>query len=138
MQALISRHAGQYDKARMQLFPPDQAAEVTGILGYDNSVFGNGIAQYHMIRVAPPPHITRMHGNMVTCLIEPHRDLRRQAFINEELHPSMPDNNLRAPWTPRRPSPQRMGSRIGFRRVKRRRGDVRVVLDKVCDCIATL
>ena len=73
---MISRHTGQDDKARMQVFPPDQTPEVPRILGDDDPVFGNGVLQHDMVRVAPPPHITRMHGEMMACLIEPQSDLR--------------------------------------------------------------
>lgn len=60
----------------MQFLSPDQSPEISGILGDDNPVFSDRIAQYHMIRITPSPDIARMNRRMTTRLNKPHRDLR--------------------------------------------------------------
>lgn len=75
----------------MQFFSPDEPAEVAGILGDDDPVFSNSIAQYNMVGIATPSDVTGMDGRMFATLVEPRSNLRRDAFIDEELHLSVPD-----------------------------------------------
>lgn len=64
LKASIPRYTRQNQKARVQFFPPDQAAEVAGILGNDDPVFRNCIAQNHMVRIATPPNIAGMYSGV--------------------------------------------------------------------------
>jgi len=60
LQATIPRYTRQDQKAWVQFFPPDQTAEVSGILGNDDPVFRDCIAQNNMVRIATPTDIARM------------------------------------------------------------------------------
>ena len=136
LQATIPRYTRQDQKARVQFLSPDQAAEVSGILGNDDPVFRDCIAQNHMVRIATPPDIAGMYSGVTPGFVEPRGHLRRDAFVDEELHPSMPYCGVRHPWPPGRAPAQWVGPGIGRSSQKSGFRNVGVILDQVCDRIA--
>lgn len=136
LQATIPRYTRQDQKAWVQFFPPDQTAEVSGILGNDDPVFRYCIAQNNMVRIATPTDIARMYSGVTPSFVEPRRHLRRNAFIDEELHPSVPDGGVRHPWPPGRASAKRVGLGIGRCRQKSGFRNAGVILHQVRDRVS--
>ena len=122
----------------MKLLFSNQATKVPGILGHNDPVFGNGVAQYDMIGIATPTDVTGMNSGMSARLIQSRSNLRGQTLVDEELHASMPDGGARKPRPSRRPPPQRVGPRIGRCSIESRLRDVRVVLAKIVDRLIAL
>jgi len=85
----------QNDQTGMEFTAANQSPEIPRVFGNDDPVLGDAPLDDTMIRFAAPADVKRMNGIVASRRIEPCRQLRRQALIDEQLHSASPKDARR-------------------------------------------
>ena len=103
----------EYDKARVQ-FDIEQVHEIARVCGDDNKVVRERILPDRNILAAGQPGVR--HGHRVNSLFRASRNqLRREVFVDEQLHGLLDRGLLLAPGTDRRTKRNGLRGRPGLR-----------------------
>jgi hypothetical protein len=77
----------QNDQTGMEFAAANQSPEAPCVFGNDDPVFGDAPLEDTMVRFAAPAYMQRMNRIVTSSCVEPRRQLRREALIDEQLHP---------------------------------------------------
>jgi hypothetical protein len=82
---IISASARQDDKTRVYLLACHQLAEIDGVLGDDDPIFGKAAGKDNVIRLAEAAHVSWMNCTMLARFSENAGEQWRQALVDKKV-----------------------------------------------------